>query len=115
MNSLRVKVIYVLAVGLVMLAPFAARAQQAQTITIYPPSAKSITPSNTALLTDHAGNPVNQYVYVNGAGGDVVCEPTGNPDGTAVTFTLVVGQFVPVSCKRVYLTGTTATGLVGIF
>lgn len=99
---------------LAALVPLVAWAQLDQTVTVYPPSAKSITPHNTDLLTDYNDDPVNMYVFV-GVAGDVVCDPAGNPTGQTITFTLEAGDFVPVACKRVLATGTTATGLVGIF
>lgn len=85
------------------------------TFTGYPLFAKAITPSDTVLLTDYNGKQVAQYVYVGGAG-NVVCLPAGNPPGSTVTFLAVLaGTFVPVACQRVNVTGTTATGLIGIF
>lgn len=100
---------------LALLVPLTASAQLAQVVTIFPPSAKDITPHATNLLTDYNDDPVNMYVYVNGAAGNVECHPAGNPDGETIVFALEVGQFAPVACKRVLAAGTTATGLVGIF
>ncbi len=99
---------------LALLVPLAASAQLAQVVTVFPPSAKSITPHATDLLTDFNGDPVNMYVFV-GVAGDVNCDPAGNPSGQTITFTLEAGDIVPVACKRVLVSGTTATGLVGLF
>jgi hypothetical protein len=52
--------------------------------------------------------------------GDVVVLPTGHLDtdtatpavGGAVKYTLAAGQFLPVEVKKVFATGTTATGIV---
>jgi hypothetical protein len=99
---------------LALLLPIAASAQLAQTVTVFPPSAKDITPHATNLLVDYNDDPVNMYVFV-GVAGDVHCDPAGNPSGETIIFTIEAGQFVPVACKRVLVSGTTATGLVGIF
>jgi hypothetical protein len=62
---------------------------------------------------------VEGCISVVGAG-DVVVLPTGHLDtdtatlavGGAVKYTLAAGQFLPVEVKKVFATGTTATGIV---
>lgn len=52
--------------------------------------------------------------------GDVVVLPSGHLDtntttvaaGGAIKFTLAAGQFLPISVKKIFSTGTTATGIV---
>jgi hypothetical protein len=39
---------------------------------------------------------------------------SGEPAG-GIVFTVAAGEYVPVLCKRVLATGTTATGLIGLF
>jgi hypothetical protein len=87
---------------------------QTQVITVFPFRAKAITPSDSALLTDFDGVPTAQNVFVSVAG-DVVVLPSGNAPGQTVTFTVEGGAFVPVVVKQVLASGTTATGLIGVF
>lgn len=66
----------------------------------------AITPSDT---DDFATAP--DAIYVGGAGNIVAVLP----DGTAVTFTgALAGSILPIKCKRVNATSTTATALVGL-
>ena len=70
------------------------------------PKSFAITPSNTV-------NEARQFhtIYVGGAGNIVVV----NEDGTTATFTAVpVGTQLRVAGKRVNLTNTTATLLIGL-
>lgn len=51
-------------------------------------------------------------LYIGGAGDAVVVMP----DGTAITFAgLAAGTILPVYCKRVNATSTTATNIVAIY
>lgn len=82
------------------------RNQSGGGVTSFPLHAADLTPSDTTEYIE------GRQVYVGGAG-DVTVEPFyGN---NTVTFSLEAGQFVPVVCRRVLATGTTATDLVGIY
>lgn len=68
--------------------------------------AVSITPSDATDFKPTRG------IYV-GAAGDVAVDMA---DGTAVTFTeLSAGVVHPLSVKRVYSTGTTATNILALY
>lgn len=55
---------------------------------------------------------LTRAIYVGGDGDLVVHDPEGNP----VTFaSLAAGTLLPIRAARVLATGTTATGLVGIY
>ncbi len=70
-------------------------------------SAAAITASDSTDLA----NPV-RAIYVGGAGSVVVTMVAGND----VTFSgLPAGMILPIRAKRVKATGTTATGLVGLW
>lgn len=76
-------------------------------VTALPDRAVGITPSDSSDLAQ----PVSVYV---GGGGAVKVTPAGA--ATPVTFVgLTAGQLVPVQVIRVWATGTTATGLVGVY
>jgi hypothetical protein len=67
----------------------------------------SVTPHDTTDLA-----PPTRGIYV-GASGDV---KVISLDGNDVTFTdLAAGIIHPIACTRVYSTGTTATGIVGVY
>jgi hypothetical protein len=101
--------------SLLLITPAFAQDTKPISFTGYPLFAKAITPHNDNNLTNYTGAETAQYVFV-GVTGNVVCLPAGNPDGSTVTFSsLEAGSFVPVLCRRVLATGTTATGLIGIF
>jgi hypothetical protein len=69
--------------------------------------AAAITPSNTVDIAA----PV-RAIYVGGAGSVVIT----TVDGNDVTFAgLPAGMILPVRAVRVRATGTTATGLVGLW
>lgn len=69
--------------------------------------AATITPSNTVDIAA----PV-RAIYVGGAGSVVIT----TVDGNDVTFAgLPAGMILPVRAVRVKATGTTATGLVGLW
>ena len=64
-----------------------------------------ITPSDSAPLPVKA-----MRIYVGGAGNIKVDDTTG----ASVTYAVVAGAILPVLVNKVYLTGTTATGIVGL-
>lgn len=67
----------------------------------------AITPNNSTDLTN-----VTRGIYV-GASGDLKVDLM---NGDAVTFVgLAAGVIHPMCVKRVYATGTTATGIVGVY
>jgi hypothetical protein len=67
----------------------------------------AITPHNTNPLTKPT-----RCVFVGGAGNLKVTMM----DGSEVTFTgILAGSFVPIQCRIVQATGTTATNLVGMY
>lgn len=69
-------------------------------------SATTITPSDsTDLFT------IPKALYVGGAGNLVV---KLLDDATTVTFAVQAGAILPVRPVRVYSTGTTATGIIGL-
>lgn len=76
-------------------------------VTSFPSRAFDITPSDAVEWDD-----TSVTVWVNGAG-DVVVEPWQG--GGTVTFTMLAAQLVPVAVRRVLATGTTATGLIGVY
>lgn len=66
----------------------------------------SITPADSDLAFDIRG------FYV-GATGDVKVTST---NGATATFVAIpTGQIMPVSCSRIWATGTTATSIVGLY
>lgn len=69
-------------------------------------AAVAITPHDSTLLATQP-----RAIYVGGAGNVTVV----NPDGTTCLFSNVPqGAILPVECKRINATGTTATLLVGL-
>ena len=74
---------------------------------VFPTHAAAVTPSDSVTFEDSA-------IYV-GTGGTVVVLPAGSPDSAAVTFVNVPDASVlPVMCRAVRATGTTALNLVRI-
>ena len=69
-------------------------------------NAVAITPNNTTLLTQQVA-----CIYVAGAG--TVTVLTANDQ--VVQFTAIAGGTIPIQIKRVNLTGTAATGIVGLW
>ena len=68
--------------------------------------AAAVTPSDTAELS-----PVARSLYVGGAGDVKVTTEAG----TDVTFSgALAGSIIPVRCRRVFSTGTTATNIVAL-
>jgi hypothetical protein len=69
--------------------------------------AEAVTPSNTTLFTREA-----RALYIGGDGNAVVLTAAGN----AVTFSgLTAGTILPIRCRRVNSTSTTATNIVALF
>jgi hypothetical protein len=66
--------------------------------------AAAITPSDTADSVNY------RAVYVGGAGNLKVTTKTG----TDTTLAVIAGQVIPIAVTRVFSTGTTATGIVGL-
>lgn len=74
--------------------------------------AVSVTPSDTVNLTMPSGTSFTKGIYV-GVAGDLKVDMA---DGSTITFTnLASGVVHPLSVKRVYAAGTTATGIVGVY
>ena len=71
----------------------------------------AVTPSNTGDFTSDAGTFVTRALYV-GVAGDITADVVGL--GTNILFTAVTNGIFPMQVTRVYATGTTATGIVGI-
>lgn len=68
----------------------------------------AITPSDVA---DLSGDDAKLTAIVVGGAGNLVAV---TPEGVAVTFAVTAGQVLPIRCRRVNATNTTATGLVGL-
>lgn len=65
----------------------------------------AITPSDSV---DFAERPDAIFV---GTGGNLVAVM---PDNTTVTMAVVTGSIIPITCRRINSTGTTATGLIAL-
>ncbi len=79
-------------------------------------SALAVTPSDTANLAPPSGdaNKATRALLIGGAGSVKV----DMADATTVTLTFpatACGLMVPISVKKVYATGTTATGVVAFY
>ncbi len=105
-----------LLVALALLTTLVAGAQETPNIVVtgFPLYAKAITPHDSNVLTNHAGNPQDQFVFVGGAG-NVACVPSGNTNAQIIIFSLAAGAMVPVRCRLVRATSTTATALTGLW
>ena len=68
----------------------------------------AITPTDTGELTTYIGS-----IYV-GVTGNLAVTPMRNTADTSVVFTNVPVGWFPVSVRKVWATGTTATGLIGV-
>lgn len=77
-------------------------------MTIYT-DAFTITPHNTNELVKSTN-----AIYVGGAGTISVVMANKNNSNSAVSFTAVAGATIPIRVKKVNVTGTTATNLVGL-
>lgn len=94
------------------------QAAGASIMTGFPFYAFSITTSDANIFVDAGATsvavPVSVYV---GVSGNVKVTPfsSSSPDVSTVTFTNVpAGTMLPVQVQKVWATGTTATGLIGI-
>ena len=83
-------------------------------VTGFPSAARAITPSDSTDLTNQAGEVVAMFVRAESAGAISVV-PAGNALADFVVFTLAAGEFVPVRCRRVRATGTTAASITGVW
>jgi hypothetical protein len=74
--------------------------------------AVAITPSNTVDLAQ-----VTRALHAHGAGShhDVAVTLANDPDGTSVVLSIAKGDVLPIRVKRVWVTGTTATTIVGLY
>jgi hypothetical protein len=83
-------------------------------VTNYP--SNSVGPATSAVsITPHDTNDldtVTRGIYV-GASGDLKVDMVGG--GTVIFVALVGGVIHPIQARRVYSTGTTATGIIGIW
>lgn len=75
------------------------------------------TPARRAIVVvPHDVNDLAEYpkaLRVNGAG-TLRILPSKNADADAITLTVVAGEYVPIQVRRVFATGTTATGIVAL-
>lgn len=83
-------------------------------LTGFPAIAKAISPSDAEPLRDYQGGERAMTVYV-GTGGTVTVVPLGNDVSQPVAFVVPDGGLVPVECRYVKFTGTSAQNLVGLF
>lgn len=74
-------------------------------------AAVAITKSDTVDFVNPAGKSFCDAIYVGGAGIVVAIMP----DGSAISFTCIAGQVLPVQAKRVNSTTTTATLMVALY
>lgn len=75
-------------------------------------NAVAVVPSDSADLTDSAGNPAPAYGLFVGGAGTVKVTMIG---GGVVTFSgVAAGQFLPINVIRVWSTGTTATLILAL-
>ena len=73
--------------------------------------AASVTPNDNANLPNNADRPV-RAVWIGGAG-NLRVDMT---NGTDVTFVgCLAGSLIPISVKKVYATGTSATSIVAVY
>lgn len=77
-------------------------------------SALAVTPSDAANLVPPAGDPnkAARAIYVGGTAGALKVDMA---DGTTVTLTVPTGIYLPIAVKKVYATGTAATGIVAFY
>jgi hypothetical protein len=67
----------------------------------------AVTPSDTVDLA------IPAKAVVAGANGTLKVDMIGI--GTGITLTVIAGQIYPINIKRIYATGTSATGIVGLY
>ena len=86
-----------------------------------PDAARAVTPSNTSYITNNNGNTSFGTLYVGVAGNlNVLPFAHANTDdatstgvaGGAVLYTNVPVGFFPIQVKKVFATGTTASGII---
>ncbi|HAO34044.1 MAG TPA: hypothetical protein DCQ84_13980 [Candidatus Competibacteraceae bacterium] len=80
-----------------------------KTVTAFPVNAVLVDP----LKSDSADLPVTMMVQCKGVGGAIkFVDAAGNPP---LTLNLAAGESLNVQVSRVWVTGTTATGLIGYY
>lgn len=80
----------------------------------YPASkAFAITKSDANFLADANDMPLPARALMVNVAGDVKVTFVSQPDAAAVTLTLLAGVVYPFQVKKVWSTGTTATGIHG--
>lgn len=90
------------------------RTETPTAVTGFPWCAKAIAPSDSADLQNYDTEPQAMTVRV-GTGGTVKYIPLGNTDAQTITETYADGAVIPCLVRRVFSTGTSATGLVGFY
>jgi hypothetical protein len=74
-------------------------------------NATAIVPSDTV---DHLNIPTSELMDAIAVGGAGTLAAVMQ-DGRVVTFTCTAGQLLPIRCRRVNATGTSATALVALY
>ena len=72
-------------------------------------AAKAVTPA------DGSDQPFVGCEIICGTGGTFKYTPAAMIDAEAITITLVAGYRYPIACKKIYATGTTASGIVVLY
>ena len=83
-------------------------AQRSTAISSQARTAVAVTPSDTVDLTTYA-----KALYV-GSAGDLAILPVNNTDGNPVTLANHPVGYCPIQVRRVYSTGTIASGIVAL-
>lgn len=92
----------------------ASRTESSLYVTGFPWCAKPVTPHDSNELVNWQDEPQAQTVLAS-VGGSIKVLPLGNAPGQEVTFIVTAGDVVPVLCRRVLATGTTASSLIGLY
>lgn len=73
--------------------------------------------TRAVAITTHNTNDLDTYVkaFRCNTGGTVSFIPARNADSEIITIDVVAGEIVPIMTRRIRTTGTTATGIVGLF